>query len=56
MAALKRLETAPDDFGLCGECDEPIGKRLQAMPYVELCVDCQQEKDGSPKAAAAAAT
>jgi DnaK suppressor protein len=47
MKALKRLETAPDDFGLCSECDEPIGKRLEAMPYVELCVECQQEKDGA---------
>ena len=49
LAALKRLEEAPDDFGLCSECDEPIGKRLEAMPYVELCVDCQQERDGAPK-------
>jgi DnaK suppressor protein len=49
LAALKRLDTAPDDFGLCANCDEPIGKRLAAMPYVELCVECQQEHDGGPK-------
>jgi DnaK suppressor protein len=49
MVALKRLDDAPDDFGLCGECDEPIGKRLEAMPYVELCVECQQERDGGPR-------
>ena len=49
MAALKRMESAPDDFGLCSECDEPIGKRLAAMPYVELCLDCQQEKDAGAR-------
>jgi DnaK suppressor protein len=49
VAALKRLEEAPDEFGLCRECEEPIGKRLEAMPYVELCVECQQERDGGPK-------
>ena len=47
--ALERMERAPDDFGLCSECEEPIGKRLEAMPYVELCVECQQEHDGGPK-------
>jgi DnaK suppressor protein len=47
--ALQRLEQTPEEFGLCRECEEPIGKRLEAMPYVELCVECQQEKDGGPK-------
>ncbi len=50
VAALARLEQDPEDFGLCGECGEPIGRRLEAMPYVELCVECQQERDGSPRA------
>lgn len=45
-AALKRLETAPDEFGLCVECGEEIGKRLEARPYVEYCVECQAERDG----------
>ncbi len=45
-AALKRLENAPDDFGLCAECGEEIGKRLEARPYVEYCLECQAEKDG----------
>jgi DnaK suppressor protein len=49
MAALKRLDEAPDDFGLCIECGDPIGKRLEAMPYVELCVECQAEKDAPLK-------
>jgi DnaK suppressor protein len=46
-AALARLDEAPDGFGLCVECEEPIrAKRLDLMPYAELCVDCQQAKDG----------
>jgi DnaK suppressor protein len=49
VRALERLEQAPDEFGHCRECEEPIGKRLEAMPYVELCVECQQELDGGPK-------
>jgi DnaK suppressor protein len=47
--ALRRLEQFPDDFGLCNGCGEPIGRRLEVMPFVELCVECQQARDGSPK-------
>lgn len=46
-AALKRLESAPNDFGLCVECGDEIGKRLDARPYVEYCLECQAEKDGA---------
>ena len=47
VTALARLDDDPDAFGLCLECDEPIApKRLDLLPYVELCVDCQQAKDG----------
>ena len=47
VAALARLDADPDSFGLCTECEEPIpDKRLDLMPYVELCVDCQQAQDG----------
>src|SRR3569832_1297656 len=47
QAALNRLENDPDSFGLCAECDEPISpKRLELMPFVDLCVECQQAKDG----------
>lgn len=47
VAALARLEADPEAFGLCMECEEEIrAKRLDLMPYVELCVDCQQAKDG----------
>ena len=49
QAALKRLDEGPDDFGQCAECGEPIGKRLEVMPYVELCVECQHAHDGSPR-------
>src|SRR5262245_8242173 len=47
VAALARLDAEPESFGLCTECEEPIpAKRLDLMPYVELCVECQQAKDG----------
>jgi DnaK suppressor protein len=50
VAALGRLTADADAdtaFGLCVECEEPIAaKRLDLMPYVELCVECQQAKDG----------
>jgi DnaK suppressor protein len=49
QAALRRLEENPSEFGLCSECGEPIGKRLELLPFVELCVECQQERDGNPK-------
>ena len=51
VAALARLDDEPDTFGLCVECEEPIAaKRLDLMPYVELCVECQHAKDGAPRA------
>jgi len=47
VAALARLDADPEMFGLCAECEEPIPpKRLELMPYVELCVECQQADDG----------
>jgi DnaK suppressor protein len=46
-AALARIDDDPDSFGLCADCEEPISaKRLELMPYVELCVECQQAQDG----------
>ena len=48
LKALRRLEEAPDEFGACKECGDPIGKRLERLPYVELCVECQGELDGDP--------
>jgi DnaK suppressor protein len=47
QAALARIEHDPASFGLCAECDEAIApKRLELLPYVELCVECQQLQDG----------
>jgi DnaK suppressor protein len=46
IAALKRLKEDPDDFGNCQDCGDEIAlARLKAMPYAELCVDCQAKKD-----------
>ncbi len=46
-AALARLDDDPESYGLCAECEEPIAsKRLELMPYVELCVECQGAHDG----------
>src|SRR5512138_3383836 len=40
--ALRKLDTAPDDFGLCEECEEPIAaRRLELVPYARLCPGCQ---------------
>jgi DnaK suppressor protein len=47
--ALARIESEPESFGQCGECGEPIGRRMEAMPYAELCVECQQTSDGTHK-------
>jgi DnaK suppressor protein len=49
LVALRRLEESPADFGSCLECGDPIGRRLEAMPYVDLCLECQQERDGNPR-------
>ena len=44
--ALVRLEKNPDDFGLCRTCEDEIAeKRILAMPFVELCVECQSQRD-----------
>lgn len=43
-AALRRLES--DDFGCCGDCDEPIaGARLRADPTATLCVTCAEVRE-----------
>jgi DnaK suppressor protein len=44
--ALAKLADAPEDFGLCEECEEEIGeKRLSLVPYTTLCVPCQARRD-----------
>jgi DnaK suppressor protein len=44
--ALTKLVDAPEDFGLCEECEEEISaKRLELVPYTTLCVSCQAKRD-----------
>ncbi len=48
--ALARLKNNPNDFGICRECGEEIAvKRLELMPYIDMCAACQQEKDAQNK-------
>src|ERR671935_1809024 len=46
--ALRRLYGAPERFGLCEQCGEPIGfDRLDALPHARLCIRCKaREEDG----------
>ena len=39
------LERIPEgNFGLCRECGDPIdSKRLQAVPWAERCLKCQEQ-------------
>ena len=44
-AALCRLREGR--FGVCEECEEPIpAKRLRALPWASLCIQCQEIMDG----------
>jgi DnaK suppressor protein len=44
--ALRKLSDEPETYGLCEECEEEIAKkRLDLMPYVALCTDCQAARD-----------
>lgn len=49
VRALGKVRTDPDSYGECEECGDeiPLG-RMEAMPYVEYCVNCQGNKD-APK-------
>ena len=43
--ALARIDTP--DFGLCGECEEPIPfARLMILPETSLCVRCAESMGG----------
>jgi len=46
--ALRRLYSAPEKFGRCEQCGEPIGfDRLDALPHARLCIKCKaREEDG----------
>jgi DnaK suppressor protein len=44
--ALRKLATAPDDFGLCADCEEEIApKRLALIPYASRCAACQAKAE-----------
>ena len=44
--ALHKLVDAPEDFGLCEECEEEIApKRLDLMPWAHLCPACQAKRE-----------
>lgn len=41
-AALSRIEQGT--YGICKACGEPISnERLQALPYITLCIDCAEK-------------
>jgi len=44
--ALRKLADAPEDYGLCEECEEEISpKRLALMPHAQLCPACQAKRE-----------
>jgi DnaK suppressor protein len=44
--ALAKLAAAPEDYGLCEECEEPIDpRRLALMPYATRCPACQARSE-----------
>ncbi len=44
--ALRKLSAAPDDFGLCEDCEEEIDpRRLAVMPYATRCSACQAKAE-----------
>jgi DnaK suppressor protein len=44
--AMGKLADRPDEYGQCEECGEDIQpRRLELMPYVLLCTECQAEHD-----------
>ena len=45
-AALDKLDHSPEDYGLCEDCDEPIGeRRLTRMPWALYCIKCQSARE-----------
>ena len=42
--ALKKIDEG--EFGICEECEEPIGrKRLEARPETTLCIRCKEDQE-----------
>jgi len=43
--ALRRIKDGT--YGICSRCTQPISpRRLQAVPWAECCVECQEENQG----------
>jgi len=48
-AALKRVDEG--SYGMCQACGKPIPlRRLEALPFAKLCVQCQQEEERTGRA------
>jgi DnaK suppressor protein len=44
--ALRKLTGAPEDYGLCEACEEPIAaKRLALVPHALYCPACQAKRE-----------
>jgi len=42
--ALEKIEK--DEYGTCEQCEEEIdSKRLDAIPYARLCIDCKSKEE-----------
>ncbi|HEY8596976.1 MAG TPA: TraR/DksA C4-type zinc finger protein [Thermomicrobiales bacterium] len=49
--ALARLDEGT--YGVCARCGKAINpERLEALPFVTLCIDCQTLEDETPRPAA----
>ena len=47
--ALRKIDAGT--FGICEECEEPIGKkRLEARPETGLCIQCKENQERDEKA------
>ncbi len=49
---LRQIERARErlrlgNYGVCQRCNTPMWERLLALPYAELCRDCQTIADGA---------
>ena len=46
--ALRRMYRNEDAYGICQECGDRIAReRLDAIPYADLCIDCQEKEEGA---------
>ncbi|HSM93252.1 MAG TPA: TraR/DksA family transcriptional regulator [Anaeromyxobacteraceae bacterium] len=44
--ALRKLREAPEDYGLCEDCEEEIApQRLAVVPWAPYCPACQAKRD-----------